>query len=265
MGKHIIDSLKRFAFAGSARRCQRALWVLLVLTVSPLNAAEIAIIIDDVGRSLPAGQKIMTLPTPVAISLLPDTANATTLAQQAHQQGRPVLIHLPMQSESSHNSEGRQLTLDMKGAQIEAFVEEVFQRLPQAEGLNNHQGSVVTQSADTMRWLMLALGDRYFIDSRTTHLSVAADTARALGVPVRARDVFLDTIEYEQIEQSFADLIEVARMHGSALGIAHPSERTLEALATLLATLPDDVRLVQPKSLLNRPAPPPGAVFALPR
>ena len=155
MGREVIDSIKRFAFALLPKRHISSVLAFSILAgAGAINAAEIAIIIDDVGRSLPAGEKIMTLPTPVAISLLPDTANAEMLATQAQQQGRPVLIHLPMQSESTHNSEGRQLTLDMKGAQIEAFVDDVFQRLPQAEGLNNHQGSVVTQSADTMRWLM---------------------------------------------------------------------------------------------------------------
>jgi len=92
-----------------------------------------------------------------------------------------------------------------------------------------------------MAWLMEAVrahGGLFFIDSRTTQLSVAEQLAREYQVPVLRRDVFLDHHPNESsIRGQFEQLIERAKRQGYAVGIGHPYPETIKVLNELLPQL----------------------------
>jgi hypothetical protein len=88
-----------------------------------------------------------------------------------------------------------------------------------------------------MNALMPGLRDRdlFFIDSRTTAQSVAADAARKAGVPTASRNVFLDDTETpEYVKQQIALAVHDARKNGFAIAIGHPHAGTLQALQEML-------------------------------
>ncbi len=88
-------------------------------------------------------------------------------------------------------------------AEIERLLDAALASVPGAVGVNNHMGSKATADAAFMDVLLDALGRRglFFVDSRTTVLTVAASEAERLGVPYLARKVFLDAVDGD-IERS---------------------------------------------------------------
>ncbi|MBD3609207.1 MAG: divergent polysaccharide deacetylase family protein [Gammaproteobacteria bacterium] len=121
-------------------------------------------------------------------------------------------------------------------------------------------GSQVTPSSSHMDWLMSNLmkrGNLYFVDSMTTHRSIAATIAKGYGVPTIKRDVFLDhDASPEAIEQQFKRLVRIARRQGQALAIGHPYPHTLDALEKYLPKLQAMGIELVPVSQLMPPAAP---------
>ena len=71
----------------------------------------------------------------------------------------------------------------------------------------------------------------FFIDSYTTHESVALSIARESGIPSLKRDIFLDsTDDEESIAREFERLKVIARERGHAVGIGHPYRATMLVL-----------------------------------
>jgi polysaccharide deacetylase 2 family uncharacterized protein YibQ len=110
-----------------------------------------------------------------------------------------------------------------------------------------------------MRWLMEeigARGDLFFVDSYTTHLSVALSAAEEAGVPARKRDVFLDSdASPAGIAREFERLKALARENGTALAIGHPYATTLAFLESALPQLDKEgIVLVGIRELVMGPA-----------
>ncbi len=197
----------------------------------------IALIIDDLGNQQATGLAAVGLPGPVACAFLPDGPFTRDLAGQAHDRGKEVMLHMPMQpadSAPSYAAEPGMLTMDMTRLQYHAVLERDLAAVPHAIGLNNHMGSLLTRHPGSMDWLMQELAKRsnlFFIDSRTTTASVARRLADEYGIPSTQRDVFLDNEQdADAIRGEFRRLLQLARTNGTALAIGHPLPATLQVL-----------------------------------
>ncbi len=214
----------------------------LILPVSA-EPARIAIIIDDLGYRLQAGRRAVELPGAIAVAVLPKTPRGPELAEYAHQQGKEILVHLPLEAIDHRRDEPIEIRYDMDQAAFLETFDRAIAAVPNATGVSTHQGSLLTQDADRMQWLMAAMAERsslYFVDSFTTHESVALAAARKAGVAARRRDVFLDHDRSEAaLEREFARLLELARTRGIAIGVGHPYNETLAFLEDKLTTLDD--------------------------
>ncbi|MCH8136667.1 MAG: divergent polysaccharide deacetylase family protein [Proteobacteria bacterium] len=217
----------------------------LVALSAPLAAGQIpriAIIIDDLGYELLAGERTIALPGPVACAILPGTPRARYLANVANAQGKEVLLHLPMQAVGPETSvEATRMTLDMSRSSFAATFAAAFDSVPHAIGINNHRGSLLTRHPGHMQWLMEELLEHdglFFVDSFTTAESVALQIASELGVQATRRDVFLDPDKTSlTLRREFERLKSVARKRGSAVAIGHPYESTLALLERELPRL----------------------------
>jgi len=212
---------------------------------NPLSARssepQLALIIDDLGYSMIDGRRAIALPGPLTVAVLPFTPNAGALASLAAAAGKEVILHQPMQSDSASSSAPGELTAQMSDAELRAHFGLALAQIPQAIGVNNHTGSLLTAQRRPMRSLMEEVNARglFFLDSRTTAATVAHDVAEEAGVPALRRDVFLDhSIDARDIAREFERAIGIARRQGFAVLIAHPHElslRFLEAELPLLA------------------------------
>ena len=94
-------------------------------------------------------------------------------------------------------------------------------------------GSRFTMDAASLAPVMTELQRRglLFLDSRTAPRSIAAATAIDFGVAAVARDVFIDHIRTpEAVREQLQALERIALKKGTAIGIGHPDDTTLEAL-----------------------------------
>jgi len=218
---------------------------LVLLTVlfacQALAGPRIGIIIDDLGNRGALDRRAVALDGPVAMAVLPDTPYAHRIAESAHAAGKEVLVHMPMQSINDPDPPPNFLSLETTRAGLVRRVEHALASVPYAAGLNNHMGSLMTRHPGDMNWLMQELSRHpglFFVDSRTTPRTVAAEIAREDHVPVLSRDVFLDDVlDDASVSRAFDRLLAVARRNGQALAIGHPHPVTLGVLERRLPEL----------------------------
>jgi polysaccharide deacetylase 2 family uncharacterized protein YibQ len=219
--------------------------------------AQVAIIIDDLGEQHAAGLRAIALPGAVAMAFLPGARFTAAQAGLAHRRGKEVLLHLPLQPGGTARAHPAALRADADPGQWRATFAAALDSVPHAAGVNNHQGSLLTQLAGPMDLLMREVALRpnlYFVDSRTSGLSVAYRAARRHGVPAAERNVFLDAHRGEaHVRAALDELVVRALRDERALAIGHPYPETLQVLAEELPKLARyGVRLVPPSELIAR-------------
>jgi polysaccharide deacetylase 2 family uncharacterized protein YibQ len=208
--------------------------------VHPSTQARLAIIIDDLGNDREAAEKLLQLPYPLTVSVLPHLQHSTEISEEASRRGYQVMLHIPIEAPADAKAETIELHPGMEPDQVTRLVQQMLETVPQAEGANNHQGSVGTSDAALMNAIMPALRERelFFVDSRTSTATVAYAAARRAHVPTASRDVFLDdTQEVSAIRHQLELAVQDAKLHGSAIAIGHPYPVTLQALEEYLPKL----------------------------
>ncbi|TAM73557.1 divergent polysaccharide deacetylase family protein [bacterium] len=198
---------------------------------------RVAIIVDDCGQWIDTERGFLALPVPLTLSVLPDVRYTRTIAQEAQDAGKGVMLHLPMEPLSHMNPGPGKITTEMSDGAITAQVEDDLAQVPLAAGVNNHEGSAATANPRVMRDVLgvLKSRDKFFIDSLTTGTSVAGPMAGEDGIPTASRDVFLDNQEsIVYTEAMLEKLVEVAQRKGSAIAIGHPRPTTLAALRAMI-------------------------------
>ena len=228
----------------------------LAENIAATAVPRIAIIIDDLGYQMAAGRRVIDLPGAITCAMLPAAPGTTLLARHANASGKEVLLHLPMQAVHPVDQlEPYGMTMDMSRQSFADTFERAFASVPYAIGVNNHRGSLLTRHPGHMQWLMEEILERdalFFVDSYTTHESVALEIAMASGVPALKRDVFLDSHpEPDSVAREFERLKALARVRGSAVAIGHPYEATLAYLESALPRLAGEgIELVPISELL---------------
>lgn len=199
---------------------------------------RLAIILDDLGNDRAAADAIFKLRCPITISVLPNHAHSMEIAQEAQHRGYQVMLHLPMESTGNGRPEARELRPGMTASEVKKMVDELLEAVPNAAGVNNHQGSQSTADAALMEELMRVLREHklFYVDSRTTAATVAYETAERLGVRSGFRNVpFLDDVaEVNAVRRQLQLALRDARKKGDAIAIGHPHPATLQALREVL-------------------------------
>ncbi|HAY94189.1 MULTISPECIES: divergent polysaccharide deacetylase family protein [unclassified Shewanella] len=226
---------------------------LLALSISQSYAAQLALIIDDIGYRH-TDKAVLALPNTVTLAVLPHTPLGKELANAGHQKGHEIMLHLPMQALNGKTLGLGGLTNTMTEAQIRTSVIDAINSVPFAKGANNHMGSLLTQLDDPMLWVMETLKQKqlYFVDSMTTRFTKAGDNADKLGIPLLKRQLFLDNdTSANALERQFNLMISQAHTQGSLVAIAHPYPETMRFLEANLHRLKTEgIDLVPASSLL---------------
>jgi len=230
---------------------------LLLIPALAVAQPKIAIIIDDLGYHRSRGEAIINLPGPVTCAVIPQTPHAPALAKQAHEIGKEVILHMPMETDGYAELDAGGLREGMSQEDFVATIDAAVSRIPQARGLNNHMGGILTADSSAMTQLMESLGEHglFFVDSRTTPQSVAGNLARQHGLAYAGRDIFLDNErDLVAINDQFNQAIALAKRRGQAIVIGHPYPETIEYLQNVIPLLDSaGIELVPVSRLLNRP------------
>ena len=203
------------------------------ITVSG-SCPRIAIIMDDMGRSLSTFHELLELGLMVTPAILPETRQATRAALMLQEIGREYMIHIPMQPKHypKANPGPNALLLGQTEKEIRRLMRRYMDRVPGAAGGNNHMGSRYTQDRDAMKVVLdeLQQGGQFFIDSKTIGNSVAYDEARKMGVPTAKRQIFLDNrAEVDYIRMQIRKMVKMSDNRGAVIAICHPYPETMEA------------------------------------
>ncbi len=228
---------------------------------SPKGQGMIAIIIDDMGISL-RSKLVEVLPSPLTLSYLPYAKNLKERTARAAANGHELMVHIPMEPMNEYMDGGpKVLKTSSSDDDLTEILGWALSQFDGFKGVNNHMGSKLTQDENAMRHVMEYLKRKddglFFIDSKTIGSSIAAKTARDMGVPYAARDIFLDHEQTpEFIAEALAKLEAAAHKNGYAIAIGHPHKETIAALKAWLPTLKDKgLTLVPASKLINQPKP----------
>ena len=196
-------------------------------------AGHVALVIDDLGRSLEDLDVLAALGVPLSYAVLPYEERTDAVVARLRQERREILCHLPMQPGNGSDPGPGALHAAMGDEALATAARQALARVPGAVGVNNHMGSSLTADEAAMGPILQVLHQDglFFLDSRTGPASVGYRLARALGLPTAERDVFLDTDpQPAAIREQFQRLLDRSRREGAAIAIAHPLPGTLAVL-----------------------------------
>ena len=204
----------------------------------------IVLVIDDFGyRNDNISDGFLNLSIPITCAIIPGHTASKKFAEKAVSYGKEVIIHMPMESENySPGEDEYKLLTSMTSELLENKLIQAFESLPEAIGMNNHQGSKATSDSKTMTVLASVLKDRgkYFIDSRTSSLTIGEKTMISFGVPTARRNIFLDNNnDLDKIEEQINKLANSAKKNGVAVGLGHARKNTLSVIEKVLPDLLD--------------------------
>ena len=221
---------------------------------STASMPVVAILIDDMGYNLPINNQLLKLEAPLSFSFLPTAPHTPTLAKKAKDLGKDVLIHLPLEPVNSAIDPGPGvLRLSMDFDSMLQILRKDLDAVPGAIGVNNHMGSKFTTSKRGMELILTEIKRRglFFVDSKTTHDSVAYVTARSMGIPAAERTVFLDhDTQKESIRREIKKMVKLAMENGCVLAIGHPTPNTWKVLYEELPRIRKRVRIVPVHKIL---------------
>jgi polysaccharide deacetylase 2 family uncharacterized protein YibQ len=212
----------------------------LTPTSTPLSAPVLVIIIDDIGNNLASGLRAVQLPGKLNLAILPHTPSSVELAQRAAAAGKEVILHTPMSNYHHRPMGPGALTEQMNEQEFRQALINNIRHMPHIRGVSNHMGSRLTSMLQPMEWVMQELAPRnlYFVDSRTSHNTLAANIAGEHGIPHLSRQVFLDNdASPSAIHRQFRKLLARADSEGLGIAIGHPYPETLDYLQHALPAL----------------------------
>jgi hypothetical protein len=222
---------------------------------------KVAIIVDDIGMSKEPVDKLIQLPVPVTLAILPNLPYSEYAAEAAGKRGWDVMLHLPMEPMESSGYMGPDAGEDalLVGLPKEAVLAKLNKNIssvPNIIGVNNHMGSKFMENQELVEVVLEEIKRRglFFVDSLTSAGSVGYKTALDLGVKTGKRDVFLDNSSKDPayVKSQIEKLVEIAGKNGYAVGICHPYPSTVEALKEMMPEIGGRVDVVPVSSVLTR-------------
>lgn len=191
------------------------------------------LVLDDAGHHLDHLRAFAPFPGTFAVAVLPGLEFSSESSRMARAMGHEVILHQPMEALGGNDPGPGAILTSLTDESVAAVLSANLAAVPGIIGVNNHMGSKATSDPRIMHAVaqVLLYYDLFFLDSRTTHLSVAADVARSVGLPTVQRDVFLDNVRSAAVIREQFDLARsVAREQGYAVLIGHVTSPELAAV-----------------------------------
>ena len=187
--------------------------------------ATLVVVLDDGGQNLGQLQHFLDLPFPLDVAVLPGLQYSVEAARRVRSSGKELMLHQPMQAVNLDVNPGpNAITPDMHTYDIESLVRKNIEEIGPVSGLNNHEGSLITELAVKIGAVLDVCSSEeiFFLDSRTSVATKAPQAALERGLHIWERDVFLDNT------QAKADIIaqiiqgtRIANRDGYAIMIGH--------------------------------------------
>lgn len=189
------------------------------------NNAVLVFVFDDGGQNLSQLEKVLALPFPITVAVLPGLIHSKDSAAKIRQSGNELILHQPMQAVNLNVNPGPgAITPSMNEEEIRSVLFRNIYEIGPIKGVNNHEGSLITADAEKMSYVMKLLSDEglYFLDSRTNADTKVPFVAKSLGYSYYERNVFLDNTKVRaDILAEIKKGLDYANKTGCAIMIGH--------------------------------------------
>jgi polysaccharide deacetylase 2 family uncharacterized protein YibQ len=231
----------------------------------PASAPRIALMVGGLGINESGTESaIATLPGAVTLGFAPYGATVNRQAAEARANGHETLLQAPMESFSypADNPGPHTLVVAASDAENLDSLHWLMSRFSGFVGVANYLGGKLTADSRAMSPILSDLAARglgYF-DDGTSPRSVARETAASFSIPSARADAVIDGNPSPQaIDDALARLEALARLRGSAIGVATASPIVVERLGVWAAGLEAKGIVLTPVSALMVRSPSPSA------
>ena len=220
---------------------------------------RIALIFDDFGSDKAIAERFLEeLDIPVTLAVIPYQTHSREIILMTSEAGQTPFLHVPMEplnADAMGSLSEHYLMVSYDDATLRSRTARMLDDHKGVKGVNNHTGSRLTADRRAMDAVLAEIRQRklVFVDSRTTTETVAETAAREMGIPTASRRVFIDQgYNGGDVAANMLKLAEIARQQGSAIGIGHAIDDTLDQLKTVLSgILQSGVTVVPVLDLVN--------------
>ena len=225
---------------------------------------QVAFVLDDWGYNLNNIDALFQIDRPITLAILPHLRYSKEISEKVKQHGKnyDVILHLPLESKSGKSAESDTIRRNMKQERVLSILEDDIESIPGIIGVSNHQGSKATENRETMKIILEELKKRnlFFLDSRTTPVSVCGNISSKIGLRYAERGVFLDLVQKKEekeykasIKKQIKELINMAKVKGSVIAIGHDKKITLEVIKESIPDIEkENIKIVPLKNLMRR-------------
>lgn len=201
---------------------------------------RLAVVIDDAGLDLDSQRIYERIGVPFTLAVMPNKLYTSEAAAEWTRHGMPVILHQPMESISGAVMEDKTILTSMDDVEIRTMLKESLAQVPQAVGINNHQGSKATTDGRVMGVIMNELSHRglFFFDSRTNSVTEADKAAASYGVLYARNELFVDnSADESEIRSMIQEAADRAKAQGSYIVIGHCRPHTAAAFRDMVPQL----------------------------
>lgn len=190
------------------------------------DKSYIALIIDDFGYGGTGMEEMLNLDIDFTAAVMPFSSKSKEDMKRAVEAGKEVIIHMPMESKTGEKSwvGDKGVFIDMTEDEIKQVVDEAFEIVESAVGMNNHMGSAVMENEEILQAVMECIKERdmIFIDSLTTGKSKGKEIAEKNNVDFLQRNYFIDSPEnIDIVINQLKKAASKAKENGYAVAIGH--------------------------------------------
>lgn len=190
---------------------------------------KLAIIIDDFGQNRDGVKEMMEIGRPMTFAIMPFLTYTKEDANNAHNKGFEVIVHLPMQSQERDIASWlgpKPIKLNQSNEEIRKIVLDSFKAVPHAIGANIHMGTKSSEDSRVMSCVMKVVKEKnlYFVDSKTSSKSICKDVAKDVNIKFLERNYFLEQSSVKTTAYAKQQLLsagELAIKKGYAVVIGH--------------------------------------------
>ena len=201
---------------------------------------RLVVVIDDGGRDLASQRVYENMGIPLTLAVMPNQPHTREAAAEWAGRGLPVIIHQPMENVAGSGMEPIVILTTMTAEDMQKILRDSMSQIPEAIGMNNHQGSKATIHRPTMNVVMKELSSHglFFFDSATNTTTVADSAAANYGVRYARNELFVDnSADTEDIKAMIRKGAELAKERGTAIIIGHCRPHTAEAFRQMVPVL----------------------------
>jgi polysaccharide deacetylase 2 family uncharacterized protein YibQ len=221
------------------------------LSAKSAPSRTVSIIIDDIGYDLKAVKELLKIEANLTFAILPFQTHSREAAEMFHKAKHETLLHLPMEPVSypqEKPGEGALFT-DMNKEELLLQLRKNIAAVPYIIGVNNHMGSRIMVDDQRLSLIFRELKSKnlFFVDSRTSPDTKALSIAKAAGLNMAERKIFMDN--NRNYNETYNTLMNVAGSEDDSpkIIIGHPYPETVRALK-------DAVKVMREKGVSIVPA-----------